>query len=91
MRYAGILDRLRAHRFNEAAGADPADARLSNMQRLIGGGACFNEAAGADPADAPGGAAPGGGHWGRFNEAAGADPADAPKDWPLADDVVRLQ
>ena len=43
-----------ANRFNEAAGADPADAGARSMWR--GPWACrFNEAAGADPADAPGG------------------------------------
>ena len=62
-------------RFNEAAGADPADA--ARMGRTLGGNPGFNEAAGADPADAcprardPSSPKP------RFNEAAGADPADA--------------
>ena len=71
-----------AVRFNEAAGADPADARISKMSSASQ--TCpwrsFNEAAGADPADA---------HtlltldqdksreFAGFNEAAGADPADA--------------
>ena len=36
--------------FNEAAGADPADARARRSPRL--GSGRFNEAAGADPADA---------------------------------------
>ena len=38
-------------RFNEAAGADPADASpVSSLNDGVTG--CFNEAAGADPADA---------------------------------------
>ena len=36
--------------FNEAAGADPADAM--SLRRRNGERRCFNEAAGADPADA---------------------------------------
>ena len=37
-------------RFNEAAGADPADARPGARSSAVASG--FNEAAGADPADA---------------------------------------
>ena len=65
----------RKKRFNEAAGADPADARRrcrgSAPQRRR-----FNEAAGADPADARSRFPETGGDV-CFNEAAGADPADA--------------
>ena len=69
--------KLKGIRFNEAAGAYPADARASSSpgHRVP----CrFNEAAGAYPADAARGrpmvcARPVG-----FNEAAGAYPADAP-------------
>ena len=72
--------------FNEAAGADPADASrgLSFRARW----SCFNEAAGADPADAsvPNTNRP---PPGSFNEAAGADPADAVHTW--ADAFQRLQ
>ena len=60
--------------FNEAAGADPADA----AKRALYPGCQFrfNEAAGADPADAT--SPPWGGSCSTgFNEAAGADPADA--------------
>ena len=39
--------------FNEAAGADPADARCAFRRGRTWGPAGFNEAAGADPADAP--------------------------------------
>ena len=39
-------------RFNEAAGADPADAYPAHAVINASGGRCFNEAAGADPADA---------------------------------------
>ena len=63
-------------RFNEAAGADPADA-----DKLAEGICCsvfrFNEAAGADPADAPASCPATRLRRDRFNEAAGADPADA--------------
>ena len=38
--------------FNEAAGADPADARLRPRRRSRRSRSGFNEAAGADPADA---------------------------------------
>ena len=39
--------------FNEAAGADPADAPAGRSESREAA-RCFNEAAGADPADAPG-------------------------------------
>ena len=62
--------------FNEAAGADPADARgaatsSSTTRRR------FNEAAGADPADARAEFVKDQLCYTCFNEAAGADPADA--------------
>ena len=38
--------------FNEAAGADPADAGWDSLDPGYGRPSCFNEAAGADPADA---------------------------------------
>ena len=61
--------------FNEAAGADPADARRTWIDSSLVL-TRFNEAAGADPADATS-AEPSGVGISRFNEAAGADPADA--------------
>ena len=60
--------------FNEAAGADPADAHAHGHRGRDR--RPFNEAAGADPADArrrPRPRRP----RATFNEAAGADPADA--------------
>ena len=59
-------------RFNEAAGADPADARRQPSITERGGFTGFNEAAGADPADA---LPPAHGTIEASNEAAGADPA----------------
>ena len=73
---SGAIRRRPPRSFNEAAGADPADALAADHFARIQ--PCFNEAAGADPADAFD-------SWWcarirfRFNEAAGADPADAPK------------
>ena len=64
--------------FNEAAGADPADALdLGGLERIA---AAFNEAAGADPADALSTLRLHGHGAAAFNEAAGADPADAPSE-----------
>ena len=68
----------RTRGFNEAAGADPADAPAPTTCRVPG--VCdFNEAAGADPADAAEPGAKPRTARGYFNEAAGADPADALK------------
>ena len=53
MRPGGPRRRSCRASFNEAAGADPADAPCSRS-RAAPCGCCFNEAAGADPADAPG-------------------------------------
>ena len=48
-----VLERLRGSEagFNEAAGADPADAAV-RQSGVSSTGNRFNEAAGADPADA---------------------------------------
>ena len=51
MRTRGSTWRTPARSFNEAAGADPADARETRLS-LTPSPSCFNEAAGADPADA---------------------------------------
>ena len=71
----------RKYGFNEAAGADPADARTpASLRPGRRNQPRFNEAAGADPADAPAGvAALRVSRTRSFNEAAGADPADAPR------------
>ena len=50
---AGFLDdAAAAARFNEAAGVDPADARMAVYVVYFSQQPCFNEAAGVDPADA---------------------------------------
>ena len=50
---AGRRDFVPGARFNEAAGADPADADyLRSTPAWAGNAPGFNEAAGADPADA---------------------------------------
>ena len=48
-----LIDGSYLTRFNEAAGADPADAADGCGACRMTISCCFNEAAGADPADAP--------------------------------------
>ena len=72
--------------FNEAAGADPADA-CRHLSMNSTGSRCFNEAAGADPADARASLSESSRHLRCFNEAAGADPADASE---IRDHVLQI-